>query len=192
MFSTRPLIFKSSSLCINFWWLYQEHLYNWYHRQFHVPQFYWFPSKVKVLIFLFAFFQFYSVVNQDSKVLNLASSIFVIRLYLEIPGECVCLILQDKFCVMHIPFFSYGQISISCIITCGLPGPPSRVYSYTLSVQAWCIHLLCDWLFCLCHNIIYICYFVTSYLFLPLIGPYGVVLCCYQWGFIFFLEVSLS
>ena len=34
----------------------------------HVPQFFQFPSKVEVLILLFTFFQFYSVVNQDSKV----------------------------------------------------------------------------------------------------------------------------
>ena len=35
-----------------------------------------FPSKIEVLILLFAFFQFYSVVNRDSKVHNLASSLF--------------------------------------------------------------------------------------------------------------------
>ena len=35
-----------------------------------------FPSKVEVLILLFTFFQFYSVVNRDSRVYNLASSLF--------------------------------------------------------------------------------------------------------------------
>ena len=38
--------------------------------------FFQFPSKVQVLILLFAFFQFYSVVSRDSKVNNSASSLF--------------------------------------------------------------------------------------------------------------------
>ena len=52
--------------------------YNWYNRHFYVPQFFQFPSKVHVLIFLFTFFQFYSVVSRDSKVHNLASSLFLV------------------------------------------------------------------------------------------------------------------
>ena len=38
--------------------------------------FFQFPCKVEVLIFLFSFFQFYSVVSRDSKVNNFASSLF--------------------------------------------------------------------------------------------------------------------
>ena len=38
----------------------------------------------------------------------------------------------------------------------------------------YCIHLLCDWSFRLCHHIIYISYFVTSCLFLLWHNPYGV------------------
>ena len=38
--------------------------------------FFKFPSKVEVLILLFTFFQFYSVVSQYSKVHNFASSLF--------------------------------------------------------------------------------------------------------------------
>ena len=41
---------------------------------FHI--FFQFPSKVEVLILLFKFFQFYSVVNRDRKVDNFASSLF--------------------------------------------------------------------------------------------------------------------
>ncbi len=40
--------------------------------------FFQFPSKVVVLILLFTFFQFYSVVNRDSKVDNFASSLFLL------------------------------------------------------------------------------------------------------------------
>ena len=39
--------------------------------------FFQFPSKVKVLILLFTIFQFYSVVNRDSKVVNFGSSLFI-------------------------------------------------------------------------------------------------------------------
>ena len=56
--------------------------------------FFQFSSKVEVLISLFTFFQFYSVVSRDSKVDNFADSLFllrssgrdlVIRLYVKIP-----------------------------------------------------------------------------------------------------------
>ena len=39
-------------------------------------RFFQFPSKVEVLILLFKFFQFYSVVSEDSKVDNFANSLF--------------------------------------------------------------------------------------------------------------------
>ena len=69
--STSPLISKSSSLfkqsfgdCI------KSTNHHWYNCYFHVPQFFGFPSNVLVLILLFTFFQFYSVVSWDSKVLQ--------------------------------------------------------------------------------------------------------------------------
>ena len=40
------------------------------------------PSKVQVLVLLFAFFQFYSVVSQDSRVHNFTSSLFFLFLFL--------------------------------------------------------------------------------------------------------------
>ena len=43
-----------------------------------IPQLFQFPSKVEVLILLFTFFQFYSVVSRDSKVDYFASSLFFI------------------------------------------------------------------------------------------------------------------
>ena len=43
--------------------------------------FFQFPSKVEVLILLFTFFQFYSVVNQDIKVDYFASSLFFVDYY---------------------------------------------------------------------------------------------------------------
>ena len=42
----------------------------------HIPLFFQFPCKVEVLILLFRFFQFYSVVNWESKVDNFANSLF--------------------------------------------------------------------------------------------------------------------
>ena len=55
--------------------------YNWYNHHFHISQFFQFPSKVQVLISLFTFFQFYSVVSQDSKVHNSTSSLFFFYYY---------------------------------------------------------------------------------------------------------------
>ena len=43
--------------------------------------FFQFPSKVEVLILLFAFFQFYSVVSWDSKVDNFVSSLLFVDYY---------------------------------------------------------------------------------------------------------------
>ena len=50
--------------------------YNWYNCHLQVPYFFQFPSKVEVLILLFTFFQFYSVVSRDSKADNFANSLF--------------------------------------------------------------------------------------------------------------------
>ena len=82
-------------------------------------------SKVAVLILLFTCFRLYSVVSRVSKVHNFAISYFfffffffcvdyykvwssdrdlVIRLYLKIPLEFVCLTLQDRCWVVHIPY----------------------------------------------------------------------------------------
>ena len=57
--------------------------------------FFQFPSKVEVLILLFTFFLFYSVVSRDSKVDNLASSLFCWYLlglvfWLRLGDPCVC------------------------------------------------------------------------------------------------------
>ena len=41
----------------------------------HVPQFFQFPSKVKVFVLLFTLFQSYSVVSRDNKVDNFANSL---------------------------------------------------------------------------------------------------------------------
>ena len=75
--STRTLISKSSSHCTNpLVTIPKSTIYNWYNRHFHVPQFFQFPRKVQVIIPLFAFIHFYSVVRQDSKVYNSTSSFF--------------------------------------------------------------------------------------------------------------------
>ena len=89
--------------------------YNWYHRHFHVPQFFTI-LKVQIFIFLFAFFQFYTVVCRDSKfsflfcLLSLGLVVWsrlgdlVIRLYLKLPEKIMRLIFQNRFCVVRIPF----------------------------------------------------------------------------------------
>ena len=49
--------------------------------------FFQFPSKVEVLILLFNFFRFYSVVSQDSKVNYFVSSLLFVNCYLFTPWE---------------------------------------------------------------------------------------------------------
>ena len=61
-----------------------SNIYNWYNRHFHVPQFFQFPSKVQVLILLFAFFQLYSMVSRNSKVHNSASFIIIIIIIIKL------------------------------------------------------------------------------------------------------------
>ena len=73
MVSTRPLISKFSSPCTN-------SLVNVRRAPIiigmNVPQFFQLPSKVELLILLFTFFQFYSVVSWDCKVHNFSRSFF--------------------------------------------------------------------------------------------------------------------
>ena len=77
--STRPFISISSSPIINPSLTLPKAPIN---RHFHVPRFFFqFSSKVQVLILLFIFFQFYYVVNWDSKVQNFASSLFFVDYY---------------------------------------------------------------------------------------------------------------
>ena len=79
MVATCTVISKSSTPCIqSFVDITKNNNYRWYNRHFHVPQFFQFPSKVQVLILLFAIFHFYSVVLWDSKVYCFASSLFLL------------------------------------------------------------------------------------------------------------------
>ena len=132
MVSTRPLISKSSSSC--------THPLATVPRAptiINIPSLSWFtfflfPSKVQVLSFLLACFQFYCVVSRNSKhhfrqifVLFLFLIFFffvlffnfcwlllgfvvwqdyVIRLYFKIPEEFVGLIFLEIFWVVHITF----------------------------------------------------------------------------------------
>ena len=125
--------------------------YNWYHHHFHIPQFFWFPSKVKVLIHLFTFFQLYFVVSQDSKVHNSTSSLFLliiirsnhmtkIRWSVCIPEEFVHLILQDRFWVVHIPFACMVKFKLLAQL------PVDHLAHPVISFCANLLHLLIMWL----------------------------------------------
>ena len=89
--------------------------------------FFQFPSKIDVLISLFTFFQFNSVVRRESQVHNSVSSLFfvvdyhkiwssgrdlVIRLYLKIPEEFVCFPLKDRFWVVDIPYVHMVKLQL--------------------------------------------------------------------------------
>ena len=96
--------------------------------------FFQFPSNVLVLKLVFAFFQFHSVVSQDSKVYNSTSSFLfffffssvrdnyykvwssgrnkVICLCFKIPEEFTRLIFQDGFLVVQIPFVTMVKFQL--------------------------------------------------------------------------------
>ena len=153
--------------------------FNWYNCHFHVPQFFFqFPSKVEVLIPLFAFFQLSSVVRRDSKVYKPASSLFLLivvrsdrlakirwSVCMSKSQRTLCVSFSRTYaglCIYH--FFVWPNFSF-CTIPSGSPCPPSRAKSYTLSVLICCIRLSFDWWFCLYHHTTYICCFVASHLF---------------------------
>ena len=77
---------------------------NWYNRHFHVPHFFQFPRKVEVIILLFTFLLFHTVVRRDSKVHNSAAFFFCCWLLWDLvvwPNLVICLYLKisEEVCV---------------------------------------------------------------------------------------------
>ena len=109
MVSTHPPTSKSSR---PFSYSSKRTNYNWYNCHFHVTQFFQCPGKVVVLILLFGFLQFYSVVSRDSKIDNFASSLFlliIIRSGLFTLLEFFTSVLVDGFSLE----FEWQQVSSS-------------------------------------------------------------------------------
>ena len=144
--------------------------------------FFQFSSKVEVLILLFTFLQIYSVVRRDSKVDSFACSLFFFFFFfcwllwglvfwpgLVDPFVCLSPIgvyachFQGQVVGSAYTIFLYGRIEISCSFLSGSPCRPCRVSPYTPSVLIYCIRLLCDWSFRLCHRIAYIYYYYYYY-----------------------------
>ena len=110
--------------------------------------FFQFPSKVEVLILLFTFFQFNSVINRDSKVLNFANSLFCcccwlllgLVFWLRLGDLCVCqspigvyvCYFLGRILGCEYTIYLYGQIWISCTSPYWSPCRCSRVYSLIL------------------------------------------------------------
>ena len=93
--------------------------YNWYHRHFHVPLFFfnslWWSKYLSFFLFSFNFTLWGQPGQQSSQFGKFSFLVHyykvwssgrdeVIRLYLKIPVELEGLILQDWFWVVHIPF----------------------------------------------------------------------------------------
>ena len=150
--------------------------------------FFQFSRKVGVLIFLYTFFQFYSVDSRDSKVDNFASSLFfffffffflflliIIRsgLLAEIRWSlcmskshwnlCVLFSRTDAvFCIYHLFVWS----NLNFLHICQWITLPTQSWLVLYSFCANLLHsLIMWWLFHLCHRIANICNFVGSYLF---------------------------
>ena len=108
MFSTRPLISMSSSsftkplvtvpkapITIGLTVTFMFHSF-----------FFQFPSKAEVLIFLFTFFQIYSVVSQNSRIHNSASSLFFLLIIIR---SCHLAEMIWSVCISNIIFSLFLQ-----------------------------------------------------------------------------------
>ena len=142
MVFTFPLISKSSSPCINpLVTVLRTPITVVITVSFMFLRFFFqFSRQVPVLIHLFDFFQFYSMVSPDSKVHNSEDSLLLLLTIIrsgrqvEIKGS-VCISKSHRS--LGISFSrtdsglcicSLGHISTSCTIPIGSSCPPSRVY----------------------------------------------------------------
>ena len=136
-----PLILKTSIPCINDLVTVPRALITFgVTLFFHVREVFQFSCTIHLFMLLFAYFQFYFVINRDFKFHKSASSHFfcccwlllslVIRPKLRDP-----FVFQNpkEWCASHFlgrvlgcsyTIWSYGQISISCTIPCLSPCPP--------------------------------------------------------------------
>ena len=119
----------------------------------------WSSGMAKSIIWQFCFFfvNYHSVWSSGQDL--------GIHLYLKIPEKFVCLILHDRFWVVHIPFVH--MVKFKLFAQFPVDHLPHQVMSSLILffVLTYCFHL-CDWLFHLYHHITYICYSVKSCLFL--------------------------
>ena len=193
--STHPIISKSSSPCTNplvtitkgapitigITVTFMFHIFSQ------------FPSNVEVLILLFNLFHFYSVVSRDSKVHNSASSYLFCWFFTrsghlsEMRGSVrmlkshwsLCLIFQDRCCVVHIPFvrmvkfnflaqfpvdhLAYPVVSSLILIPCYFAAF-ANVIDRFVSITTWPT-------FAILLRLIFFRF--------DMVSPYGVVLCYY-------------
>ena len=121
MITTRPLLSMSSIPFINPSMTYQETNYTWYTSHFHIPQFFsiHLQGQGNYLSFYFLSillcgqpgqhssqfgkFSFFVVVVDYHKVWSSGQD-YMIRLYVKIRLEFVCLIFQERCWVVHTPF----------------------------------------------------------------------------------------
>ena len=107
--SSRPLISKSSSPCTNLVVTIKSTDYNWYQRHIHVQHSLLFPSKVLVLIFILALFQFCGqpglfgrfsfllIIISSGRLAEIAWSVCISK---SLRSLCV----PEGYAVVHIPF----------------------------------------------------------------------------------------
>ena len=107
---------------------------------FHI--FFQFTCNLEVLILLFKFFQFYSVVSQYCKVYNFESTLFLLLVIIIRFGplaeirwsvcmpkslRSLCVISPGQLLGCAYTICSYGQTEVSCTSPSGSPCLPSRV-----------------------------------------------------------------
>ena len=78
---------------VHFLWRYP--LLHWHNRYFHVLKLFQFPSKVEILILLFTFFPFYSVVRRDVRARACAC-------------VCVCVCVRERESILLLLLLFYS------------------------------------------------------------------------------------
>ena len=135
-------------------------------------------------------------VHRESKVHNSASSLSLLLIiirsgrlaeiwrfaYILKSQRNLCVsFFRDRFWVVHIPFFSYGQTSTFCTVPSGSPCP-TQLCLVLYSFSANLLYLLIMWLIVLSFsppNPTSAVLWHLIYCRFDIVSPYGVVLCCY-------------
>ena len=90
----------------------------------------------------------------------------MVSFYVKTREGFVCLIIQDRYWVVHIIFFLKVKYTFLAQFPVNHLAHPTVHSSYSPSVLICCIRLLCDWLFRLYHHMPSIYCFVIIILFL--------------------------
>ena len=189
------------------WWLCQEHQLQLNNnnnniRHFHVPQFFQFPSKGPGTYLPFHFLSILLCSQPGQQSPQFCKFSFLLLLitksgHLAEIRWSVCISkFQRSLCVSFSRtdtgldiYHSFVCSNLNFLHNSQWITLPTQSCPILYYFCANSLHSLMWLIVCLYHYITYICCFVASYIYscFDMIGPYGVVLCCYEERFSFSL-----